>query len=624
MKKPFAVLTAAALLALPSVSIAAPYRYDHIVIVIEENTDYAQVLGDRVNAPYINELADGGVNFTEFYAITHPSQPNYIHLFSGDNHGVVDNNRPPGNPWTTPNLGASLIAAGRTFRGYSEDLPFIGDSETTGTNTAGGLTLYRRKHNPWANWQAPEGTDPIPANQLSFQINARFLDFPADFSQLPDVAIVVPNQQNDMHDGTVRMGDEWLRANLGAYAQWAKTHNSLLMVTFDEDNLSGPNKIPTVFYGAGLTPGTANATRWTLHNLLRTLEDMHGTAHAGRAAQLRPITGIFPNDPPVLSTRFRQGLNGYADCTDTMVRLSAPTTNSSAAALLSADTDALFARTDQILVRFENLFGSAPGQVPANATIISAKLSMWTGPGANDDSNDLASAHRMLIPWSGADTWDSLIGGVSANDVEAVAANTFTHMPELENAPVILDVTADVAAFLTGSTNHGWLLDCTGPDGWNTISAEGATTTQRPTLQIAYTLPVAPGYAAWQLGKFPATAGAAGTFPMDDPDADGAPNLVEYALNANPAIHSKAEQLIVSGSTTVQFTRNLDATDLTLEIEATSDLASIPFAPVATWTQAAGWSSIPGTSVTETGGAVKLTAPSASTRFFRARATVLP
>ena len=623
MKKPFAILTAATLLCLGSRAFGAPYRYDHVVIVIEENTDYAQVLGNRVDAPFINELADGGVNFTEFYAITHPSQPNYIQLFSGDNHGVVDNNRPPGNPWTTSNLGATLFAAGRTFRGYSEDLPFIGDSETSGTNTAGGLTLYRRKHNPWANWQAPEGTNPIPVNQLSFDTNARFQDFSSDFTQLPDVAIVVPNQQNDMHDGTVRMGDDWLRANLGAYAQWAKTHNSLLIVTFDEDNLSGPNKIPTVFYGAGLTPGTVNATRWTLHNLLRTMEDMYATTHSGRAAQLRPITGVFPNDPPLLTTRFRQGLNGYADCTDTMVRLSVPTTVGSAAAMLTADTDALAVPTDQILVRFDNLIGAAPGQIPANAIIVSAKLSMWTGAGANDDSNDLASAHRMLVPWTGADTWDTLVGGVSADDVEAVAANSFTHMPELENAPVILDVTADVAAFLAGTPNHGWVLSCTGPDGWNAGSSEGATTTQRPTLQIAYTLPVAPGYAAWQLGKFTTSAGAAGTLPMDDPDADGTPNLVEYALNANPALFSKAEQLVVGASGSVQFTRNLDATDLTLELEATTDLAT-PFATVATWTQAGGWTSISGVTVTEVGGAVEVAGPAGDTRFFRARATTLP
>ena len=614
------LLAAATLLAPAS---AATYRYDHVVIVIEENTDYAQVLGDRVNAPFINELADGGVNFTEFYAITHPSQPNYLHFFSGDNQGVTSNTRPATYPWSTPNLGAALFAAGRTFRGYSEDLPAIGDRDTTGTDTPGGLTLYRRKHNPWANWQVAAPGDPIPTNQLAFETNARFLDFPADFSLLPDVAIVVPNQQNDMHDGTVRMGDDWLRENFAAYARWARTHNSLLIVTFDEDNLSGPNKIPTVFHGAGLTPGTVNATRWTLHNLLRTLEDMHGAAHAGRAALLRPITGVFPNDPPVLATRFRQGLNGYADCSDTMLSVSAPTTVESATALLFADTDALSVPTAQILVKFENLIGPDAGQVPLNATIISAKLSVWTGAGANDDSDDLAAAHRMLIAWSAADTWDSLVDGVLADDSEAALAPTFTQMPELQNAPVILDVTADIAAFLAGAPNHGWLLNCTGPDGWGAVSSEGATASQRPTLQIAYTLPVAPGYAAWQLGKFTTSAGAAGTLANDDPDADGTPNLVEYALNANPALFSKAEQLTVASSGAdfaVVFTRNLDATDITLDVQATNDL-SVPFATVATWTQASGWTTAGGVIVSDIGGAVEVRAPAAAARFFRVSVT---
>ena len=616
-----------AFLAFATIADAAPHRYDHVVIVIEENTDYAQVLGDRVAAPFINELADGGVNFTEFYAITHPSQPNYIQFFSGDNQGITTNTRPATYPWSVPNLGAELFAAGRTFRGYSEDIPAIGDRDTTGTDIVIGgttYTLYRRKHNPWANWQAAEGADPIPENQLAFHTNARVLDFPADFSQLPDVAIVVPNQQNDMHDGTVRMGDDWLRVNFAAYAKWARTHNSLLIVTFDEDNLSGPNKIPTVFHGAGITPGTVNGTRWTLHNLLRTLEDMHGTTHAGRAAKVRPITGALPGDVPVLSTRFRQGLNGFADCSDTMIRFSTPTTSESATTLISADldTDSVAAGNQpaQVLVKFGNLFGSGAGQVPLNAIIVSAKLSLWTGAGANDDSDDLASAHRMLVPWNDSDTWDSLVDGIATDDAEAVLADSFTHLPELENAPVILDVTADIATFLGGTPNHGWVIRCTGPDGWFAYSSEFATTTTRPTLQIAYTLPTAPGYAAWQLGKFGANAGAAGSLPQDDPDADGTVNLLEYTLNANPLRSFTVEQptaVIDAGTTAFTFTRNLDATEITLRVEATNDLAASPWTPIATWLPGTGWSAIAGVTVSDIAGAVSVAESATSPRFYR-------
>ncbi len=610
---------------------AAPHRYDHIVIVIDENTDYGQVIGDRTAAPFINELADGGVSFSEFYALTHPSQPNYIHLFSGDHQGVVDDNRPTSYPWTTPNLGAALIAAGATFAGYSEDLPSNGDRDTNSVDAViEGTTynLYRRKHNPWANWQAAIG-DPLGINQVAPETNLRFVDFPSDYSQLPAIAFVIPNEQNDMHDGTIRMGDDWLRANLGAYARWARTHNSLLVITFDEDDFSGPNKIPTVFHGAGLTPGTINATRWTLHNLLRTIEDMHGTAHSGRGAQLAPITGIFPGDPPVLATHFRQGMNGYAGCADTTLRAATPTTDESTATQLAADLDTDSAdagnQPAQILISFEDLFGPAPGQVPVNATIVSAKLSLWTGASADNDSNDLAAAHRMLVPWTAADTWDSMENGVSNDGSEAIVADTFTQMPALKNAPVILDVTAAIAAFLAGASNQGWLIRCTGTDGWVAYSSEYATAAKRPTLEIAYTIPVAAGYPAWQLAKFGADAGAAGSLPADDPDTDGCVNLLEYALNANPlrAFSFEPPSAVSDGATaTFRFTRNVDATDLTLRVEATDDLAATPWTAIATWTPGHGWSANAGVSVTDVAGATTVTEAEPPPRFYRINAAL--
>ncbi len=624
-----AMCVCTALLPAAAVVAAPPYRYDHVVVVIYENHNYAQVLGNRTAAPFLNELADGGVSFTQFYAVTHPSQPNYLHLFSGDNQGIIDDAKPATYPWTTPNLGANLTAAGATFAGYSEDLPAIGDRDTTGVDVVvAGVTykLYRRKHNPWANWQAATGA-PLGLNQLSPPTNLRMLDFPGDFTQLPKVASVVPNEQNDMHDGSIRMGDDWLRANLGAYAQWARTHNSLLVVTFDEDDFSGPNKIPTVFYGAGLTPGTKNATTWTLHNLLRTLEDMHGAAHAARSALVRSINGVFPGDPPVLTARFQQGVNGYAGGADTTLRADAPTVDNSAAATLLADLDTGTGLPAQVLVRFENLFGASAGQVPADAVILSAKLILTTGSGANDISATLVAAHRMLAAWSATDTWDSLTAGISADDTEAVSTASFTQVPNILSAPVIFDVTGDVAAWLAGAANRGWALLPMGTDGWVAASSKSATASQRPRLEIAYTVPVAAGYAAWQLAKFGSGAGQAGSLAEDDPDGDGASNLLEYALNTHPLRAAPGDLPAMSDDgthATLRFFRNLDASDITLTVQATDNLAAA-FQPLATWTQAAGWAVSAGVSVEDNAGAVTLTDSAALSatprRFLRVNVT---
>src|SRR5437660_12829449 len=91
---------------------------DHVVLVIEENHGYSEIIGSS-QAPYINSLASQGALMTNSFALTHPSEPNYLDLFSGSNQGVTDDSCPVG-PFSTPNLGRGLINAGRTFGGYSE------------------------------------------------------------------------------------------------------------------------------------------------------------------------------------------------------------------------------------------------------------------------------------------------------------------------------------------------------------------------------------------------------------------------------------------------------------------------------------------------------------------------
>jgi len=250
-------------------------RFAHVVVVIEENKSFATIVGSRA-APYINHLAQQGVLFTDAHAVTHPSEPNYLALLSGSTDGVPDDSCP--YKFKTPELARALIEQNLSFAVYSEDLPKPG---STACRADGGL--YRRKHNPVADWQA----------QLPATVNEPFSAFPSKYAQLPTVAFVVPNMMNDMHDGSVVRGDLWLQQHLAGFARWAKTHDSLLVVTWDEsDGTSATNRIPMVMVGAHIRHG-ASGQYVTHYNLLRTLTDMYGLKPIGHAVAAQPILGVW-------------------------------------------------------------------------------------------------------------------------------------------------------------------------------------------------------------------------------------------------------------------------------------------------------------------------------------------
>jgi len=246
-------------------------RPDHVVIVMFENHQQPQVIGSP-DAPYINTLAQNGANFTASFAITHPSQPNYIAQFSGDTQGVTDDSCP--NTFTADNLGNQLRTAGLSFTGYSEGLPEAGSTECDSGD-------YARKHAPWVNF-----------SNLDASTNQPFTAFPTDFTQLPTVSYVIPDLCNDMHDCSVNTGDTWLQNNLGAYADWATSHNSVLVVDFDEDDFTADNRIPTVFYGQPVKAGSY-AENIDHYSVLRTIEDMYDLAHLGSANDAVTITDCW-------------------------------------------------------------------------------------------------------------------------------------------------------------------------------------------------------------------------------------------------------------------------------------------------------------------------------------------
>jgi acid phosphatase len=246
-------------------------RPDHVVVVVMENKDAAQVLGSDVT-PYIDELGRQGVVFTDSHAITRPSQPNYIALFSGDTHGVDSNDCP--QTLDAPNLGRSLLDAGLGFAGYSESLPEAG---FTGCISG----QYMRKHSPWTNF-----------TNLPSSVNLPFSQFGSDYAKLPEVSFVTPNMCNDMHDCGRAQGDSWLRSNIDGYVQWARSHNSLLVLTWDEADQADDNKIATLFVGSMVRQGQYGG-HVDHYKVLRTIEDMYSLPRLGESKNVEPITEVW-------------------------------------------------------------------------------------------------------------------------------------------------------------------------------------------------------------------------------------------------------------------------------------------------------------------------------------------
>lgn len=232
-----------------------PSRWDHILVVWEENKDASEV----ADLPYIAQLRTIGRTYSRAYGVTRPSQPNYFAVFAGSTMGVTDNGD---HDLSGPTLHSRYADAGLSMESYAEGLPYDGFRGTSSGK-------YVRKHNPAASFPA------VPDAAIT-----SFSNFPSDFSALPRLAFVIPDLDDDMHDGAPSRADDWLRDKLGAYVQWARTHRSLFILAFDEPNVSSGLDAPIliVFVGEGIEPGTVEASAIDLYDLSDYLLGCYGLA----------------------------------------------------------------------------------------------------------------------------------------------------------------------------------------------------------------------------------------------------------------------------------------------------------------------------------------------------------
>ena len=331
-------------------------RYAHVVVLLDENKNYDQILDPKA-APEISVLASTYGLATRFYAEVHPSEANYVALLAGDTFGIHDDDayycragstRPlcdgtaaPGYADHTVNvrhLGDQLRAEGLDWRGYYESIPEPGSeaviaSDPAFDNGSRKTALYASKHSGFMNF-ADVQTDPERARRIVGFVQLK-QDLDAD--RLPAFALVVPNQCNDMHglhgagvpadcDGLngaalIRRGDAAngvLVRQIMASPAWRSPENMAIVLTFDEGSGKtregccgvtpgsvsnfGGGHIPTLVITNHGPRGVKDDTPYSHYSLLRTLEDAFGIrAHLRHAddtdAGVQPMVSLFATSP---------------------------------------------------------------------------------------------------------------------------------------------------------------------------------------------------------------------------------------------------------------------------------------------------------------------------------------
>ncbi len=243
-------------------------NFSHIAVIVLENREFDLIVGNT-NMPNFNGWAKQYTLLTQYYAIRHPSLPNYIAMIGGDTFGIKsDCTQCYINAVSLPDL---IEASGRTWKAYQEDMPqpcYLTDT-----------SLYFPKHDPFIYF------DPIRTNTERCQTHVVPLtELESDLSSgnLPNFLFITPNICNDAHDCSVKTADAWL----GKYVDWLMGNaemakDGLIVLTWDEGQgdhtccglTIGGGRVATILISPFAKKGFQDATPYTHYSLLKTISN---------------------------------------------------------------------------------------------------------------------------------------------------------------------------------------------------------------------------------------------------------------------------------------------------------------------------------------------------------------
>jgi acid phosphatase len=258
--------------------------FAHVVLVVEENHSFADVIGNSA-MPYFNSLASQYGLATQYFANTHPSIGNYLMLTTGQMETTDD---AFASTISDDNVVRELVKAGKTWKAYAESLPSNG-------YLGGNSGAYAQRHNPFA-YLSDVQKDPSQAANI-----VQFPEFASDLAAntLPQYAFILPNLANDAHDGTLAQADAWLKTNIDPLIKNPAFQGSgLLIITFDEggqsDGAHGGGQVATLIISTVAKPGFQSQTFYQHQSTLRLILAASGVdSFPGAAATAADMTEFF-------------------------------------------------------------------------------------------------------------------------------------------------------------------------------------------------------------------------------------------------------------------------------------------------------------------------------------------
>ncbi len=268
---------------------------NHVVVVLEENHNYAGVIGSR-SMPYLNSLASKYAVATQFYADTHPSIGNYFELTTGQ---IITNNDSFSSTVTADNMVRHMLTAAKTWRSYAESLPSVG-------YVGADAYPYLRHHNPFTYFSDVRNSSVQRLNLVPFS------HFAGDLANhhLPQFSFVVPNVHHDAHDCPAGLStctdaqklaaaDSWLKTNIAPLlANTAFQKDGILVIVFDEsssnDSTHGGGHVAAIIVGPRVKKGFKSKVFYQHQSVLHTvLKALGATTFPGAAGSASSMTDIF-------------------------------------------------------------------------------------------------------------------------------------------------------------------------------------------------------------------------------------------------------------------------------------------------------------------------------------------